>query len=90
MSKVDPKFKCLDLEVEPEDSFTPRYFIVKLLDKKNRQRYQKSFYTFNEAYEFYCERMEEKGNLWLDVWMMEVSRRRINADMFAVMSGLNR
>lgn len=88
MSKLDPKFKCLELEVEPEYSFTPRYFIVKLLDKKNRQRYQRSFHTFNEAYEFYTERMEEKGNLWLDVWIMEVKRRRINPDLYVIMNGL--
>tara|TARA_B000000557_G_scaffold256239_1_gene248211 strand:+ start:2674 stop:2940 length:267 start_codon:yes stop_codon:yes gene_type:complete len=88
MSKVDPKFKCLELEVEPEDSFTPRYFIVKLIDKKDYQRYQKSFYTFNEAYEFYMERLGEKETLWLDVWVMEVNRRRINVEMYAAISGL--
>ena len=90
MNKVDSKYECLELEVEPENSFAPRYFIVKLIDKKDHLRYQRPFYTFNEAYEFYCERMNEKGKLWLDVWVMEVSRRRINADMFAVMSGISR
>ena len=89
MNKVDPKYKCLELEPEPEYSSTTNYFIVKLSDKKNHQRYQKPFYNFKDAYDFYLERFEEKGSLWSDVWIMEVNRKRINVEMYAVMSGLS-
>jgi len=89
MSEIDPKYKCLELEPEPEYSSTTNYFIVKLSDKKNHQRYQKDFYNFKDAYDFYLERFEEKGNLWSDVWIMEVKRKRINVEMYAVMSGLS-
>ena len=89
MNKVNPKFECLELEVEPEYSSVSSYFIVKLTDKKDHQRYQKSFYNFKDAYDFYLARLEEKDILWSDVWVMQVGRKRINPEMYAVMSGLS-
>ena len=89
MSKVDPKYECLDLEVEPDYSSVSSYFIVKLTDKKDHKRYQKTFYNFKDAYDFYIERREEMGSLWCDVWVMGVNRKRINPEMYAVMSGLS-
>ena len=89
MNKVDPKYKCLELEPEPDNSYTPNYFIVKLVDRKYYRRYQKTFYNYKDAYDFYLERLEEKESLWSDVWIMEVSRKRINPEMYAVMSGLS-
>ena len=89
MNKVNPKYECLDLEVQPDYSTVSSYFIVKLTDKKDHKGYQKTFYNFKDAYEFYLERYEEKESLWSDVWIMEVIRKRINAQMYAVMSGLS-
>ena len=89
MDKVDPKYECLDLEVESDYSSVSSYFIVKLTDKNEHKAYQKTFYNFKDAYDFYLERFEERGILWSDVWIMEIIRKRINPQMYAVMSGLS-
>ena len=89
MDRVNPKYECLELEVEPDYSSVSSYFIVKLTDKEDYKKYQKTFYNYKDAYEFYLARFEEKEILWSDVWIMEVIRKRINPEMYAVMSGLS-
>tara|TARA_B100001094_G_C18060387_1_gene734746 strand:- start:576 stop:851 length:276 start_codon:yes stop_codon:yes gene_type:complete len=90
MNKPISKYDFLGLEVEPtDDTHCSNIFTVKLIDKKDYGRYERTFYTFNEAYDFYLERFEEKDKVWLDVYIIEKKRRRINPEMYAVMCGLS-
>lgn len=90
MRDTESKYDFLGLQEESsDDTSCPNIFTVKLIHKKDFIRYERTFYTFNEAFEFYQERMEEKGKVWLDVYVIEQKRRRINPEMYAVMCGLS-
>ena len=90
MSKPISKYEFLGLEEEPtDDTQCPNIFTVKVVDKKDYVRYERTFYSFNEAYQYYQERFEEKEKVWLDVYIIEKKQRRINPEMYAVMCGLS-
>ena len=90
MNKDKCKYEFLGLENESaNDTNCITYFTIKLVDRKDYRRYQRTFYSFNEAYDFYLERIEELEKVWSDVYIIEKKRRRINPEMYAVMSGLS-
>lgn len=90
MNKPVSKYEFLGLEEESsDDTNCPNIFTVKVVDKKDYIRYERTFYSFNEAYQYYQERFEEKGKVWLDVYVVEKKRRRINPEMYAIMCGLS-
>ncbi len=90
MNKDKCKYDFLGLENEPvDDTSCVTYFTIKLVDKKDYKRYERTFYSFNEAYSFYLERIEELQKVWSDVYIVEKKRRRINPEMYAAMCGLS-
>ena len=90
MNKDKCKYEFLGLEEEPsDDTNCPNIFTVKVVDRKDYIRYERTFYSYNEAYEYYQERFEEKGKVWLDVYIIVKQRRRINPEMYAIMCGLS-
>ena len=90
MNKDKCKYEFLGLEQEPiDDTNCPNIFTVKVIDMKDYIRYERTFYSYNEAYKYYQERFEEKGKVWLDVYIIEKKRQRINPEMYAIMCGLS-